>query len=369
MSMGAYTQQEKYWIWLGSMTEVGPKTFYYIMSEFGDAASFFDAVMCGSDMLELLPAKVRNAVKAACSHQYLAELIGDLKKKHIRAVTRLSAEYPPLLATIPYPPPVLYVKGSLQGIGKTLGIVGTRRCTRKGAEAAQRIAKELSENGVTVVSGMARGIDTAAHKGAIDATAKTVAVFGCGVDIVYPPENEDIYHYAMGNGAVISELVAGTKPFCTNFPARNRIITGMCAGTLIVESGMEGGTAISAWAAIAQGRDVFAMPGMPGLPMSELPNTLIRRGAVPVTCADDILRCYGNIDHKIENKNSILGNQTEIQLDFLQREIYNLLMQGDMSVEAIAQRIAYEQSEINVTLTMMELGGLIKRLPGGRYGV
>lgn len=365
--MHQYVEQDKYWIWLASMPEVTPKTFYYILNQFGCALSFFDAVGSVSDKLEVMPEKVITAAKSTCSKQYIAELVCQLNAKGIHAVTRLSDSYPALLKNILYPPPVLYVKGSLDNTDDTFSIVGTRRPTRHGEDIAKKIASELGANGKTIVSGMAYGIDTAAHEGALKAGAKTIAVLGCGVDIVYPQKNEELYCSIISSGAVISELNSGTLPLSTNFPARNRIITGLSRGTLIVESEIKGGTAISANMAIAQKRDVFAVPGMSI--MSALPNLLIKKGAVPATCANDILRFYGKKTLDFSHNNEISSEQLEIQLDFLQRHIYNLLLKGDMSVENIADSIEYSQSEINSTLTIMELSGFIKRLPGGKYGI
>ena len=365
--MVEYTEQDKYWIWMASMPEVTPKAFYYILKQFGCAEAFFDAVEKGSEMPEAVSEKILSAAKAACSKQYLAEQICQLNAKGIHVVTRLNENYPTLLRQIAYPPPVLYVKGSLEHVGSTISIVGTRRCTRQGYDTAKEIAATLGESGMTVVSGMARGIDTAAHEGAIKAGGKTVAVRGCGADVIYPPENEELYREIIENGAVISELNPGTQPLATYFPARNRIVTGMSRGTLIVESEAKGGTAISANMAIAQKRDVFAVPGMSR--MSELPNNLIKQGAVPITCAEDILAYYGKITVNSPRNIGTTGEQSKNQLDFLQSHIYNLLLKGDISVEGIANSSQFAQSEINSTLTIMEMSGLIKRLPGGKYGI
>lgn len=365
-----YTEQEKYWIWMAA-AGVAPKTFYYIMKELGGADCFFDAVKNGSPLPGSIPAEAVAAAKSACSEQRVAEVISELGSKGITAVTRLSCDYPDLLAKIPYPPPVLFIKGSFESIfsadGKLdcLSIVGTRQCTRKGAELTQAIAKELAGAGVTVVSGMARGIDSAAHSGALAGKGKTIAVLGCGADVIYPPESADIYNSTIENGAVVSELPAGAKPYLTNFPARNRIIAGLSRGTLVVESDMKGGTTITASMATAMGRDVFAVPGAPYMRTSALPNTLIEKGAYCVQRAADILKFYGLAG---EEKDT-LPDLKHIQLDFLQRQIYNLLLQGDTSVEIMTQGIKYPQSEINSALTMMELGGIIKRLPGGKYGI
>jgi DNA processing protein len=212
---------------------------------------------------------------------------------------------------------------------------------------------------------MARGIDTAAHTGALDAKGKTIAVLGCGADVIYPPESGEIYYSAIENGAVISELPAGSQPLAENFPVRTRIIAGMSRGTLIVESEEQGGTAITASMVASYGRDVFAVPGAPYFKMAALSNMLIRQGAIPVESAADILKFYGYIPDKKKSPEGI----EQIQLDFLQRQIYNLLLQGDLSVESIAKSIEYPQSEINASLTLMEISGIIKRAPGGKYGI
>ena len=363
-----YSEEEKYWIAAACTGEVAPKLFYYIMQQYGCAAAFFDAVRSGSDTLSRLPQKAMDAVRAACSDAFIAETVSALVRRGIHAVTRLSDEYPPLLAAIEYPPPVLFVKSSLAELGESISIVGTRRSSARGFQTARDIGKGLAAH-MTIVSGMAHGIDTAAHKGAMDTGAPTVVVLGCGVDVVYPPENADIYDYAVNCGAVVSELPPGTGPSPQNFPARNRIVTGLSRATLVVESEMQGGTAISAMMAIGQGRDVFAVPGSPQFSMSVLPNTLIKQGAMPVTEAADILRFYGFIDSSFTKSDGDDTKKMHLQLDFLQKQIYNLLKQADMGADEIARRIDEPQSAINAALTMMELFGIIARLPGSKYGL
>ncbi len=361
--MTEYTQEQKYWIWMASLPETSPKYFYNILKVFGSAERFFDAVCSGSGLLSEVPEKLLDSAKSSASKQYLAETICLLKEKGICAVTRLDEGYPELLCSIKSPPPVLFFKGDIDALGEMISIVGTRRPTRQAKSLTEKIACGLGEAGITVVSGMAYGIDTCAHKGALAADAKTLAVLGCGVDVIYPKENEKLYEQIVQSGAVISELFPGTQPLPTYFPARNRIVTGLSKGTLIVESETKGGTAISAKMAVSAHRDVFAVPGIS--PMSELPNALIKQGAVPVTSAQDILDFYG-----MNAKNNVTSDeQSQIQLDFLQRHIYNLLLKGDLNVEKIAELAQSPLSEISSALTMMELGGIVKRLPGGRYGV
>ena len=359
-------QSNSYWVWLSSIPEVTPKLYYQILRTFGSPEGFFDVVESTVVMPDFLSERTIKAVRAACSLQRAAEVMHDLDAKGIRAVTRLDNEYPAMLEILEYPPPVLFVRGSLTCLQKTIGIVGTRHCTRKGAEAARRIASELGEAGYTVVSGLARGIDSAAHLGAIDASAPTIAILGCGADVIYPPENAHIYHAVIENGAVVSELPPGAQPLAGNFPVRNRIIAALSRGLLVVESALGGGTAISASMAIGMGRDIFALPGAPYVENAALPNLLIQKGAIPVTCAHDILEYWGEAGAAAK---PVRGNDAALQLDFLQRQIYERLQQGDMGVESLAEQIAATPGEMSVALTMMELSGLIKRVAGGKYGV
>lgn len=354
--------EKMYWIWLASLPGIGAKAFYQILKSFGSAARFFDAVDKGSELLESVPAEPLAAARAACSVQRIAELVCTLGQKSIRAVTRLCSDYPKPLVRIGWPPPVLFVRGELPDFSRALGIVGTRRCTRRAYEHTRRIASELY---MPVVSGLARGIDTAAHIGALDAGTPTVAVLGCGADVIYPAENTEIYNNIVSSGgAVISELPAGTEPLAANFPVRNRIIAGLSRGLLVIESELSGGTAITASLAIGCGRDVFAMPGPPYIEGSALPNELISNGAVPVRTADDIRAYYGEGAGETQNT-----QEEAVAFDFKQSRILEFLKSEDQSAEAIAAYTGLGAGEVGIALTMMELSGLIKRLPGGRYGV
>lgn len=358
-------QSNAYWAWLACIPGITPKLYYQILREYGTPQRFFAVAERGTALPDFLPDRVKDAISAAASFARTAEVARELSYKSIRAVTRLDEEYPESLNSIEYPPPVLFVRGSLMGLDKTIGIVGTRRCTRRGAEAAKVIAADLGKAGYTIVSGMARGIDSAAHSGAIEAGTPTVAVLGCGVDVVYPAENLRIYDAAVQNGAVISELPPGTQPLAANFPVRNRIIAALSRGLLVAESALSGGTAITASMAIGMGRDIFAMPGPPYNENAALPNRLIQKGAVSVTCAHDILEYWGEASPEAQPE--LTG--VPVQLDFLQQQIYTLLRQADMSAEMLSEQADASPGEMSVALTMMELMGIIKRVPGGKYGV
>ncbi len=357
----AYTEEQKYWIWMAALPGIGAKTFYRLLKTYGSAADFFDAAAVGHTEAEGLPIELMKAAKAAASPARLSELLAELSAKDIQVVTRLDAGYPARLAGIPWPPAVLFVRGKLPALDNAIGIVGTRACTRRGYEHTRKIAAEL---GMTVVSGMARGIDTAAHLGALDAGTPTVAVLGCGADVIYPPENDALYGRIIENGAVISENPPGTIPAVANFPVRNRIIAGLCRGLLIAESDIKGGTAITASLAISYGRDVFAMPGSPFLASSALPCELLANGAYPVRGAADIRAFYGA---KAMGKKESAAQLPP--MDFFEQRIYELLQREDMSIEDIAEAVQGAPGEVSAQLTMMELSGLCRRLPGGRFGV
>lgn len=359
-------QSNAYWAWLSCIPEITPRLYYQILREFGAPERFFAAAERGAALPDFLPEKAKNAAQAASASARVAEVERELAHKSIRAVTRLDDEYPKELCDLEYPPPVLFVRGSLAGLHRTIGIVGTRRCSRRGAEAAKNFAADMGKAGYTVVSGMARGIDSAAHTGAIEAGAPTIAVLGCGVDVVYPPENLRIWDAAVQNGAVISELPPGTQPLAANFPVRNRIIAALSRGLLVVESALQGGTAISASMAIGLGRDIFAMPGPPYNENSVLPNRLIQKGAAPVTCARDILEYWGEAKPEKEPGQA---DAALLQLDFLQQQVYTLLRQADQSAEMLSEQTGSSPGEMSVTLTMMELSGIIRRVPGGKYGI
>lgn len=358
----AYNEQQKYWIWLASLPGMGAKTFYRLLKEYGSAAVFYEAMKEGRADAEGLPPDLMKAARAAASHARVSELLAELSGKNISVITRLDGSYPARLAGIPWPPTVLFVRGKLPALDDAIGIVGTRACTRRGFEHTRKIAAELN---MPIVSGMARGIDTAAHLGALDAKTPTVAVLGCGVDVIYPPENDALYHQILETGAVISELSPGTGPNAGNFPVRNRIIAGLCRGLLVAESDVKGGTAITASLAISYGRDVFAMPGPPYQASSALPCELLANGAYPVRGASDIRAFYGA-------KAGAADGAVKAELppmDFFQQRIYELLLREDMSIEEIASEVQGAPGEVSAELTMMELSGLCRRLPGGKFGI
>ena len=364
-----YTAMEQYWIWLGSVEGIGTKRFYRLIALYEDARSVWDALggpMTPPDMAFLGPAAL-GKLRAARDEAAFYRLFEQLEKKDIRAVTRLSDAYPPALTDIYDPPPTLYMRGSCPLDGERMvAVVGSRRCTRDGQRAARELSKGLAENGVTVVSGMARGIDSCAHRGALEGGGPTVAVLGCGVDVVYPPENDALAEEILDTGgALVSEFRPGTPPNAGNFPARNRIISGLSRGTLLVEGAKASGAMITVNLALEQGRDVFAVPGGIYSPLSNAPNRMIQDGATPVLSHWDILEYYRWGARPGEPAGD--SARKSVELDAEDEAVVAPLRLESLSFEELIAATGFTAAKLNSHLTMLELRGIIEKVPGGLY--
>jgi DNA processing protein len=292
-------------------------------------------------------------------------------KSGVKAIALSDNEYPEFLKKIHDPPFVIFYKGNYDKnfFSKCVGIVGTRKPSYSGKKTAFNISKELSELGITVVSGLAAGIDTEVHKGALKAdNGITVAVTGCGPDVVYPESNRKLYEEIVERGLVISAYEPNTPPDAWRFPARNRLISGVSKGSLIVESAEKSGALITMDFALEQGREVMAIPGDLSNPMSKGPNNLIKQGAVLVTEVADILNC---LNWKIEKKETHLNlvqddshNIENLNLNEQEREIYLFLDDKPKHLDYILGKVNLPLSDITSNLIMLELKQLIKQLPG-----
>ena len=363
-----YTAMEQYWIWLSSVEGIGPKRFYQMLSIFEDARSVWDALEDGGDrsLFKFLGKQALDNLRNARDAGYFYRLFDELERKNIRAVPRIGDSYPAALSAIYDPPPTLYVRGEgpLED-DRMFAVVGSRRATRDGSRAAREISEGLAREDVTVVSGMARGIDTCAHEGALAGRGRTIAVLGCGVDVVYPPENDRLAEQILEEGGlIISEYVPGTRPYPGNFPARNRIISGMTSGTLLVEGAKNSGAMITVNFAMDQNRDVFAVPGSIYSPLSQAPNRLIIDGAVPVVSPWEILEYY----HWGKRPEAApLEPRTQIQLDPDDESLVIPLREQELSFDELANITGFSPSKLNSHLTMLELRGIIIKVPGGMY--
>ena len=288
----------------------------------------------------------------------------DLKKKNIKIICIADKNYPNSLKQISDPPICIYVKGELDSLTQfTLAIVGTRLPTVYGQQVAYRFSRELAEAGFTIVSGMALGIDAVAHRATLDAQRKTIAVLGCGVDIIYPAANRSLYEKIIENGAVISEFPPGHMVIKGLFIARNRIISALSSGVLVIEGGERSGALITAKYAAEQGKEVFAVPSAITSNMSSAPNILIKQGAKLVTSTTDI---FEELNIKITpNKN----DDIESKLNEDEKIIYLFLKENSSTVNEIIVSLNKPTSEILNILSILEIKGIIEKNNENKYQI
>ncbi|MBK9945281.1 MAG: DNA-protecting protein DprA [Kouleothrix sp.] len=281
----------------------------------------------------------------------------------IQLLTREHAAYPAVLAQIPAPPPLLYVRGRLAAVDAwSVAVVGTRSPTSYGKEAARRLAGDLAGAGVTVISGLAIGIDTLAHTAALEAGGRTIAVLACGADLVYPERNRALAEQICQAGAIISEFPLGAKPTPQMFPVRNRLISGLALGTLVIEAGISSGALITVDYALEQGRDVFAVPGSIFSKVSQGTNQLLRNGATIATSAQDMLEAL--------NLNAATAQQ-EIQLAFpddpAEAALLDLVSYEPQHIDELRRASGLAVADVSAMLAMMELKGLVRQAGALQY--
>ena len=358
-----YSAMEQYWIWLSSVEGIGPRRFYQLLSLFADAREVWDNIR--DQKLKFLGPKTLSALRAARDEKYFYQLFAKLETTGIRAITRTSDDYPARLTRTVDAPPTLYVKGEADlNSERMFAIVGSRRCTRDGERAAKEFAEKLSRENVTVISGLAAGIDSCAHIGAVNAKAPTIAVLGCGPDIVYPQENLRLYGEILDNGgAIVSEYLPGMPPLSSNFPARNRIISGMSKGVLIVEGAKRSGVMITVNYALDQGRDIFAIPGSIYSPLSATPNQLIVDGAVPAISPWEILEYYRWAERPSENQ----SRKPAVELSEDEGKLVGALREQSLTMSELCNLTGFTAQQANSLLTILELRGIIEKQPGGEY--
>jgi DNA processing protein len=287
-----------------------------------------------------------------------------LIKQKVSCVSSACPSYPRLLKELHFPPPLLYYKGNLDRIDKpAVAIVGSRRCTFYGQEVAHRLAVELATAGVSVISGMALGIDTAAHRGTLENSGYTAAVLGCGVDQCYPPKNADLMQLIIAEGAVISEYPVDTEPLPFHFPLRNRVISGLSLGTVVVEATAKSGALITANYALEQNREVFAVPGNVGSPYSRGSHRLIKEGARLVESAADILEEL-NFQTATEEQLTLAGAGLLPDLSAVEKKLLDMIPYQPMHIDNIIQQSGVKASETSALLLSLELKKLIRQTPG-----
>ncbi len=277
------------------------------------------------------------------------------------------AEYPPLLKHTQSPPVVLFVTGDPGVLSKpAVAVVGSRRCSDSGRHVAEKLAGQLAAEGFVVVSGLARGIDSAAHRGALSAGGKTVAVLGCGVDVCYPREHERLVREIEERGAVVSEFPLGTPPLRQNFPVRNRTISGLSLGVLVVEAREGSGALGTAFHALEQGREVFVVPGDITITSTSGSNRLLKEGAKPVTCSEDVMEELApQVEGRLERV--VKSPVTEALLAEEEEVVLGSLSHSPVHVDELCERLGRPATTLLPVLLALELRGLVKQEPGNRF--
>lgn len=353
------------WVGFDLVSGIGPARFSRLRERYGDLANAWSAP--ASELRSVLDERALAKLHEVRSSGAAERMWQRLAETSVRAVTLIDSEYPALLAEIPAPPPVLYVRGVLLPEDRVaVAIVGTRRMTSYGREMAERIAQGLAQAGVTVVSGLALGIDGVAHRAAVEAGGRTIAVMGCGVNVPYPASHRQLAEQIAGQGALLSDYPPDRKPDAANFPARNRIISGLTLGTVVIEAPERSGALITVNFAADQGRDVFIVPGSVLSQASAGCHRLLRDGARLVRSADDILEDLQLSPSVGREERAAL--QTELPLDDDERRVLAILGPDPQHIDEIATAANRPIREIASQLTMLELKGLVRNTGAQHYG-
>lgn len=369
--MRELTREERLFLWLNGVIGPDAPLFGQVFARYPDVEELFSLARRRTiSAFKQWGPTFANRLCDSANEEFIEERVRFLEKNDVDFIPIVSVRYPELLKEIHHPPMALYVKGRLEAAYPlTIGIVGMRRCTPYGEAVARHFGFELAENGVTVVSGMAAGIDSFAALGALrcaNAKNPTIAVLGSGIDVIYPSSNARLYDEIAERGAVISEFLPGTKPFRGNFPVRNRVISGLSRGVVIVEAAGRSGTTITANHALDQNRDVFAVPGRIMDETSLGPNGMIQRGeAKPAFCVQDILFEYGMAakSPKPAERPDLTG------LTDVQARIVKQLETGEKSADELCENLSLPVAEVNSALTSLRFLGIIKQLPGRVFGL
>lgn len=346
-----------------SVPGVGPRKTLDLYEKFGSLEKIFSAR--SSDLMQIqgIKGKTASAILAPLDEDLLAGQIKLIEKFEVDVITIWDEAYPELLKQIYHPPIALFCRGNTQLLNeKCLGVVGTRTPTKYGQEVAADFGQQIAGCGYTVVSGAAKGIDTIVHSNAIKANGNTIAVLGNGIDRVYPAENRSLYDAIADKGLLVSEFFMGSKPDAPNFPRRNRIISGLSTGTLVIEAAEKSGSLITAYFALDQNREVFAVPGMINSRQSRGTHHLIRQGAKLVERIEDILDELGE-KYRLGNS----GGQQEliIAADPKEIKLLELLSQNEsIHIDDLASNSGQTTFALLGTLLQMEMKGLVQQLPG-----
>jgi len=344
---------------------LGPRLTAALLQRFGSAAAALQASRAQLCEVPHIGDKLAGDIFQAMQRVDVAAELDRLTAHQVRLLALGTADYPPALANIPDPPRLLYVRGTLEPRdGNAVGIVGSRHGTAYGRRQAERLAADLSRAGFTIISGLARGVDGAAHRGALQAGGRTLAVLAGGLSKIYPPEHKELAQEVQAAGALITESAMAMEPMAAMFPARNRIISGLARAIVIVEAAEQSGALITARHAAEQGRTVFAVPGPVDSPASAGSNALIRQGAILCRSAEDITEELDGVRSKPAASRAV---EPPKDLDDLQRRIWEMLADQPRHLDEMTQQLAVPVSQVAAALLTLEMRKLARRLPGNRF--
>ncbi len=348
------------WLRLSLLEGLGPQSLRKLLLALGSPKDILSAG--ASDLAAVVPRRVAVAIRdGGASDEDLNKVSQWLIDPANHILTFADGSYPRQLLEITDPPPLLYVKGRVELLNQPgFAIVGSRNATAQGVGNAEAFASTLSNAGLTIVSGLALGVDAAAHRGGLAGAASTIAVIGTGLDVVYPARNRELAHQIAAQGVLVSEFPLGTPPVASNFPRRNRLICGLSRGVLVVEAALSSGSLITARLAADQGRDVFAIPGSIHSPLAKGCHALIKQGAKLVESAQDVLEELGETFPASES--AISTGKQEVEHPLL-----NHIGFDPVDTDTLQQRCGLSNADINMALTDLELAGQIELLPGGRW--
>ncbi len=356
----------KAWLALSLTRGLGGESVRRLLKEFGSPDAVFTASI--SSLKSVVKPDVAAEISKGIADDVIAPTLAWLEDSNNHIVTLADDDYPQALLNIPDPPLLLYVKGRLDLLNRAaLAVVGSRNATPQGISNAEAFARTLSDAGLCIISGLAHGIDAAAHRGALRGQGKnqgsSIAIVGTGLDKVYPAANRDLAHALAQQGTLVSEFPLGTPPLAANFPRRNRLISGMSAGCLVVEASLQSGSLITARLALEQGRDVFAIPGSIHAPQSKGTHALLKQGAKLVETAQDILEELGSLPAAPARNPAV----QDIDIPGTDLALLDHLGFDPVDVGTLSARCGLTIAELSAMLLTLELEGRVSTLPGGLY--
>ena len=346
---------------------LGPVRLRGLLAQFGSARAVFQVGKGQLEAVDNIGPVVAEAIRQSTAEE-AASAYQKMVEQGIRLLFETDSEYPEALREIPSVPLSLAIQGDLLPRDRlAIGIVGSRRCTAYGRKIAEQLATDLAAKGITIVSGLARGIDAAAHAGALKAGGRTIAVLASGLGNIYPPEHKDLAREIANQGALLSEAPLDGPPIGGLFPQRNRIISGLSLGVIVVEAAARSGALSTAHHALEQNRDIFAVPGRVGDAASEGTNQLIKNGAFLVRNADDVLEHLGPVQMPGTAEPVPVAVATPPGLDATQTKLWDALGCDEVELETLLERTGLRASEASSALLLMEMRKLVRRQPGNRY--